>query len=47
MSPVKTTPKMMYAMNFVRSSIAPNTIASDTATKTTWKKNCACGGVTL
>ncbi len=25
-------------MNLVRSSIAPNTIASDTAQKTTWKK---------
>ena len=34
-------------MNFVRSSIAPKTIASDTAQKTTWKKKVASKFVLL
>ena len=34
-------------MNFVRSSIAPKTIASDTAAKTTWKKKVASKFVLL
>ncbi len=35
---VKTTPKAKYTQSFVRSAIAPQTIASATAANTTWKR---------
>jgi hypothetical protein len=35
---VKTTPKAKYTQSFVRSAMAPHTIASATAAKTTWNR---------
>jgi hypothetical protein len=35
---VKTTPKAKYTQSFVRSAMAPQTIARDTAANTTWNR---------
>src|SRR5918998_3414580 len=44
MSPAKTTAKITYTANLVRSSIVPQTMASDTAQNATWKRNLAESG---
>src|SRR5918998_2319053 len=44
MSPAKTTAKITYTANLVRSSIVPQTLASDTAQNATWKRNLAESG---
>src|SRR5918994_1634620 len=44
MSPAKTTAKITYTANLVRSSMVPHTIARETAQKATWKRNLAESG---
>ena len=42
MTPAKTIANGMYAANFMRSSVVPHTIASETAANMNWKmKNAA------
>ena len=41
---MKTTPNAKYTQSLVRSAIAPQTIASETAAKATWNRNAADAG---
>ena len=44
MRPAKTTAKITYTANLVRSSMVPHTMARETAQKATWKRNLAESG---